>query len=61
LRGQVEGLQKLVHCDDCNVLRYLQDSRIAYGTKHISVLFWSNPKARYVRWKRRGSAFSRLR
>lgn len=49
LQGQVEGLQKLVHCDDCDVLRYLQDSRIAPGTKQTSLLFCYTPKVRYVR------------
>jgi hypothetical protein len=28
LQGQIEGLQKLVHCDDCAVMRCLQDSRM---------------------------------
>jgi hypothetical protein len=28
LQGQIEGLQKLVHCDDCAILRCLQDSRM---------------------------------
>jgi hypothetical protein len=28
LQGQIEGLQKLVHCDDCSIMRCLQDSRM---------------------------------
>jgi hypothetical protein len=28
LQGQIEGLQKLVHCDDCAIMRCLQDSRL---------------------------------
>lgn len=28
LQGQIEGLQKLVHCDDCAIMRCLQDSRM---------------------------------
>jgi hypothetical protein len=28
LQEQIEGLQKLVHCDDCAIMRCLQDSRI---------------------------------
>ena len=33
LQGQIEGLQKLVHCDDCAILRCLQDSRMTCGAK----------------------------
>ena len=29
LQGQIEGLQKLVHCDDCEIVRCLQESRMA--------------------------------
>ena len=29
LQGQIEGLQKLVHCDDCAIMRCLQESRMA--------------------------------
>jgi hypothetical protein len=28
LQGQIEGLQKLVHCDDCAIMRCLRDSRM---------------------------------
>jgi hypothetical protein len=33
LQGQIEGLQKLVHCDDCAILRCLQDSRMTCGAE----------------------------
>lgn len=29
LQAQIEGLQKLVRCDDCAILRCLQESRVA--------------------------------
>ena len=33
LQGQIEGLQKLVHCDDCAILRCLQDSKMTCGAE----------------------------